>query len=295
MGFHDMPDLGPMLMTGAQAYGKEFIALAKRAAKSCAHELDIAYGTDAFQKLDVWRPAREMPGGAPVVIFIHGGAFRNGHKEWIGAMAPALTALPAVLVSPNYRLAPRVTVASAVEDCFDALAWVHRNIARYGGNPDAIFVGGHSAGGHLGSMMALRRGELETRKVSPSVIRGCLPLSSVFSMIRQEHDETSPIERFWNEMVGSDDIARANTASTYAGGNDVPFYIALGDTEPSEVTRGNEEMLQLAERNGFLFSSDRFDLCDHFDAHRRALDPDGIWIRTVREMVRQYSANEISR
>ena len=58
--------------------------------------MDIAYGADAFQRLDVWGCGREVAGSRPVIMFIHGGAFRNGHKEWNGAMAPALTALPAL-------------------------------------------------------------------------------------------------------------------------------------------------------------------------------------------------------
>jgi acetyl esterase/lipase len=284
MGFHDLPDLGPMLMPGAAEYGTEFIALGERAARSIPNRLDIPYGSDPFQKLDVWQPAHDS-GAAPVIVFIHGGAFRNGHKEWIGAMAPALTALPAVVVSPNYRLVPQVRVPDAVEDCFTALAWVRANIAGHGGDPDRIFVGGHSAGGHLAAMLAMRQDELARHGVPLAAIRGCLPLSGVFSMIREEHDAASPVVRFWDQMVGDDVVGRACTASTYAAGNAVPFYLALGDREPSEVARGNAEMLDLAKRHGFLAASEIFAGADHFDAHRRALDPDGSWVRTVATML----------
>ena len=152
MAFDKLPNLGPMRMPGAAAYGEEFLALGRQATALHRHSLDIPYGIDAFQKLDVWMPGEDVPGGAPVVVFIHGGAFRNGHKEWIGAMAPLVTGLPAVLVSPNYRLVPKVGISDAVEDCLAALAWVHRTIARYGGNPEAVLVGGHSAGAHLGQV-----------------------------------------------------------------------------------------------------------------------------------------------
>src|SRR5690606_37869232 len=131
----------------------------------------ISYGPDELQKLDVWGSSLGSARDLPVVIFIHGGAFRNGHKEWIGAMAPQITGVPAVLVSPNYRLVPRAKVADAVEDCFDALAWVHRNISRFGGNPENLFVGGHSAGGHLAAMLALRTSDLARRGVPESAVR----------------------------------------------------------------------------------------------------------------------------
>ena len=81
MAFHNMPDLGPMLLPGANEYGREFTELARLAAESHAHELDIAYGPDPFQQLDVWMPAEKVEGGAPVLVFIHGGAFRNGHRR----------------------------------------------------------------------------------------------------------------------------------------------------------------------------------------------------------------------
>lgn len=286
MAFDNLPDLGPMLMPGAAAYGDEFLALGRTAAASHRHELDIHYGPDFFQQLDVWMPDDEVPGGAPVIVFIHGGAFRNGHKEWIGAMAPLVTRLPAVLVSPNYRLVPQVRIPDAVEDCLAALDWVYRNIARYGGDPETVFVGGHSAGGHLASMLALRPADLMRRETPPSILRGCLALSSVFSLIRAEHAEGSPIARFWDQMVGDDALARAYSASTHVAPNRLPFYIALGDAEPSEVTRGNVEMAELAGDRGFLFEHHVFPGCDHFDAHRRTLDPEGAWIRTTRDMLR---------
>lgn len=288
MAFNNMPDLGPMLLPGANAYGREFTELARLAAESHAHELDIAYGPDSFQQLDVWMPAEKVEGGAPVLVFIHGGAFRNGHKEWIGAMASAITQMPAVLVSPNYRLVPRAKVPDAVDDCFDALAWVHRNIGRYGGNPDALFVGGHSAGAHLAAMLALRTELLDRRGIPQDAIRGCVPLSAVFSMKREEHAAASLVARFWDDMVGSQQTAHENTASTYAMRNTVPFYIAYGDNEPPEVEAGTEEMIRLARDNGFLFAANKFEGCDHFDAHRQTIGADDVWMRNLRGMVERY-------
>jgi arylformamidase len=285
MGFDNMPDLGSMLMPGAPAYAQEFLALAQRAAESHAHEMDIAYGADAFQRLDVWGCGRGVAGGMPVIMFIHGGAFRNGHKEWNGAMAPALAALPALLVSPNYRLMPRVKAPDMVEDCFDALAWVYRNIARYGGDPSRIYVGGHSAGGYLACMQVLLKAELDRRQIPRAAIRGCLPVSSVFSMLRDARDGDSPVARFWPQLIGDDRLALAYTAFTHTAGNHVPFYIALGDREPSDIARGSREMAEHAASAGFLFGLETFSDSDHFDAHRRTLDANGPWLRSVAKMI----------
>jgi arylformamidase len=290
MAFDNMPDLGPMLLPGANEYGREFTDLARLAAKALPHEMDISYGPDKFHTLDVWCSANQPAQGAPVVIFIHGGAFRNGHKEWIGAMAPAITAIPAVLVSPNYRLVPRARVADAVDDCFEALAWVYRNISRFGGNPENLFVGGHSAGGHLATMLALRTRDLAKRGIPQSAVRACAPLSAVFSMRREEHSSDSLVSRFWDQMIGSAEAAVNNTASTFACESKIPFYISRGDDEPSEVVAGTEEMIGIARENGFLFDTDRFQACDHFEAHRRTVDPNGIWMTKLRAMIADFGS-----
>ena len=286
MGFHNMPDLGPMLMPGAQEYGNEMIERAKAAAVTHSHEMDIAYGADQFQQLDVWRAQRPLAGGVPVVIFFHGGAFRNGHKEWIGAMAPALTALPAVLVSPNYRLVPRVKIPDAVEDCLDALGWVYGNISRYGGDPNRLYVGGHSAGAYLATMLTLRKDCTERRNVPHESIRGCLAISGVFDMRRGQLDSASPVARFWDEMLGDDRVADSYSADNYIAGKEVPIYVSLGDREPSYISRECEKIIGRASKVGCLFASETFSNSDHFDAHRHALEVDGRWVKTVGNMLK---------
>src|SRR5258708_12555425 len=66
----------------------------------------------------------------------------------MGFMAPCFTDLPAVFVSVSYRLLPQVRFPVHLDDIIAALAWVHRNIARYGGNPERLFIGGHSPRRH---------------------------------------------------------------------------------------------------------------------------------------------------
>ena len=77
-------------------------------------------------------------------MFAHGGAWTHGYKEWTGLMAPVFTAVPAIFVSVSYRLAPENRFPVPLDDCIDALAYVHRHIADHGGNPARIYVGGHS-------------------------------------------------------------------------------------------------------------------------------------------------------
>jgi arylformamidase len=130
--------------------------LAANAAESAAVrdrlecKLDIAFGDSDGQKLDIFPAATA---NAPVHVFIHGGYWRALDKHVYSHVAAPLVAAGATAVLVNYDLCPAVRVTDIVQQMRRALAWVHGNIADYGGNPENIHISGHSAGGHLGAML----------------------------------------------------------------------------------------------------------------------------------------------
>ncbi|MDN5914820.1 MAG: alpha/beta hydrolase [Pseudonocardia sp.] len=117
-----------------------------------AHEIDVSYGPDPHQILDVFRPART---GAPVIVYFHGGRWREGHPAFYDHFGLPWLEDGAVFVSCGYRLAPDFTVADAVDDAAAAVAWVIENAERLGADPDRITVAGHSSGGHLAAMVTM--------------------------------------------------------------------------------------------------------------------------------------------
>lgn len=281
-----MPDLGPMMMPGASAYAAECLRRAREAATKQRVMMDVAYGADPFQQLDVWLPRETSKTKLPVIVFIHGGAMRNGFKEWIGCMAPAIARQPAILVSPNYRLVPRVKNRDALQDCLDAVAWIHRNIAGLGGDPDRLHLGGHSAGGYLAALMVLRKDDLAARAIPPTAIRSCLPVSGLFTFERRDILPDDILRtRFWDQMVASDAEAAEVTAYNFVAGNRVPFLIAHGENEPKEILHDNTRMTTLAADHGFLRERIIFPDCDHFAAHLACTDPTGAWLRALAPLV----------
>jgi acetyl esterase/lipase len=112
---------------------------------------DLAYVTDghARQKLDLYLPAGEGP--VPLVVYIHGGAFRAGDK----ADAPPLDYLDQgyALAAINYRLSQHALFPAQIEDCKAAIRWLRANSRRHGLDPERFAVGGTSAGGHLAAMV----------------------------------------------------------------------------------------------------------------------------------------------
>ena len=96
--------------------------------------------------LDIYTPEKQARNRLPVVFWIHGGGSQVGDKGDVSLKPKVLTERGLILVSTNYRLLPEVTMDELVGDVARSLGWVYRNIARYGGDPEQIIVGGHSAG-----------------------------------------------------------------------------------------------------------------------------------------------------
>src|SRR5262249_36875682 len=105
------------------------------------------------QVLDVYVPERAADGGRPVMFWIHGGGWQVGDKSDVALKPKALTERGFVFVSTNYRLLPGVEMSVLIRDVAKALGWVSRNIASHGGDPQRMFVGGHSAGAQVAALL----------------------------------------------------------------------------------------------------------------------------------------------
>ena len=100
-------------------------------------------------KLDIYYP--EDTTGCPVVVWFHGGGLTQGNKSFPWKLKEK----GMVLVAVNYRLLPKVEINECLDDAAAAVAWVFREIGKYGGDKRKIFVSGHSAGGYLTAMIGL--------------------------------------------------------------------------------------------------------------------------------------------
>ncbi|MHB1088193.1 MAG: DUF3293 domain-containing protein [Acidimicrobiales bacterium] len=152
---------------------------------------NIPYGPEARHRLDIWR-ASQSPKGAPVIFYIHGGAWTFGDKREQGRpMLHEFVARGWVVVACNYRLAPKNPWPAQIEDVTRTLAWIKKNISSYGGDPDRVVVAGGSAGGHLAALLALSADDPTWRPsdiegVSDWSVRGCVPLYGVLEMTGDE-------------------------------------------------------------------------------------------------------------
>jgi len=121
-----------------------------------AQHLDIAFSPLSKRlRLDVFHPEGQK--GLPVVLFVHGGGWFTGDKDFFGvhrSVARSIARLGYVVVAPNYRLSPEVKHPTHVLDVARALKWTITHIEEHGGDPKRIALVGHSAGAHLASLLA---------------------------------------------------------------------------------------------------------------------------------------------
>ena len=237
---------------------------------------EVRHGDDPYQSLVLF-PADEPNGD--VLAFIHGGGWANGWKEWMSFMAPALAARGVTFASLGYRLAP-----AGFEDCLDGIAWLAAHVADRGGDPKRIFVGGHSAGGHYASLMAVRRDWQATRGLERDVIRGCLPLSGVFDFGPDSGLTMRP------RFLGAEDSGNDETASSIRRieGTPPPFLVAYGDDDFPHLMAQAGTMADALETAGGDVERLELPGASHLGASLAAGEADGLWVRTATEWMRRH-------
>lgn len=163
-----------LLLGGSLGFGRDKAAYATETNLSYYDPAALETATDDQKeqcRLDVYHPVERT--GSPVVIWFHGGGLTGGSRGF-----PALQDQGFTLVAASYRLSPQGEFPCFLEDAAAATAWTVRHIAEYGGDPEKIFVSGHSAGGYLALMIGLDPKWLARHGVSNRSLAGLIPVSA---------------------------------------------------------------------------------------------------------------------
>jgi acetyl esterase/lipase len=185
---------------------------------------DVAYyqGKDADpvkHRLDLYLPCKEC---FPVLFFVHGGTWRSGDKRIYPKLGEVFAGRGVGTVIINYRLSPGVRHPAHIRDVARAFAWTVRNIGKYGGRADCVFLSGHSAGGHLAALLATDETYLRAEKLSLGSIRGVLTLSGVYVIVPGA----------WQKAFGSDvDVCWHASPLHWVSDRCPPFLLLYADRD----------------------------------------------------------------
>jgi acetyl esterase/lipase len=188
---------------------------------------DIAYRSDKDadperHKLDVYVPKGQKD--FPVVLFVHGGGWRWGSKSLYAGIGEEFAKAGIGFVICNYRLTPQVQHPGHIEDVARAFAWTCENMGKYGGKTDNLFVCGHSAGGHLVSLLATDPDYLKAVKHAPSDIKGVISVSGVYTIY--------PNEVVFQGAFGKNaEVCKKASPLNHVTGKHPPFLIAYAEKD----------------------------------------------------------------
>jgi acetyl esterase/lipase len=243
--------------------------------------VESRYGADPYCSLTIV-PAAE-PNGDVLVVF-HGGGWTNGYKEWMLFMAPALTAPGVTFVTAGYRLAPQHVYPTQLHDAYDAIAAVHRVIPEYGGDADRIFVGGHSAGGHLAALAGLRTGWTASRNLPDRVIRGALPISGTYLFGPQSGLAMRP------RFLGPEGNGQEQDASplTHVGPHMPPFLVSYGSNDFPHLRQQAQDFIAAMRAQGNDVTECELPDCDHLGASYASGEPASDWSGKAAAWMREH-------
>ncbi|MDN5937253.1 MAG: alpha/beta hydrolase [Salinisphaera sp.] len=203
---------------------------------------DIAYGEQPRQKLDVYVPD-DAVAGAPVVVFFYGGRWSEGQKEHYKFVGEALTSRGYITAIPDYRLYPQVTFPAFVEDGARAIAWMHAHISEYGGDPNKLFVMGHSAGAHIAAMLATDARYLAAVGGGPAWLAGMIGLAGPYDFL--------PITAADLKIIfGPKSAWPASQPVHFVDGDEPPMLLLHGKADTTVSPKNSIALARAVEQTG---------------------------------------------
>ncbi|MFN4258521.1 MAG: alpha/beta hydrolase [Gemmataceae bacterium] len=195
------------------------------------------------QSLDVYAPTSGTH--HPIMVWVHGGGWRKGDKGQVALKPQAFVTKGYVFVSVNYRLVPQVTYKEQMADLAHALAWVHGHAKQYGGNPDRIFVMGHSAGAQLVALVAADERYLKAAGLPLTALKGIIPLDGAAYDVPQRIEKGVAGDRkAFSEVFGAGPASwkEASATTHVAKGKGIPPYLIIHVAD-RELSRDQSEHL----------------------------------------------------
>lgn len=221
----------------------------------------LAYGPLPRQKLDVHVPAdraRQDGDALPVLVFFHGGSWNSGSRTDYGFVARALADKGVIVVLPDYRLVPDGKFPAMVEDSAAALAFVADQARGWGGDPQRLFVAGHSAGAYNAVMAALDRQYLGRLGKDSSIIRGVIALAGPYDFLPFTSDAARDALGHWPRLDETQPVH-------YARGDGPPLLLLTGTDDTTVRSRNSARLAEAVSAAGGVAGFTDYPGIDHAD------------------------------
>lgn len=210
--------------------------------------LDSIYRSSVRQQLDIYAP-RIKPPLNKVLIFIHGGNWNSGDKFLYRFLGNRLARKGIVTVIVNYRLSPKAGFKAMARDVAGAVKWVKENIRAYGGNPEALFLAGHSAGGHLAALVTVDTTYFEAIGLDYPV-KGAILIDAaglnMYSYLKEKQYEKG--HTYLRTFTADPEIWRIASPINHIHRDMPPLLIYLGGHSYASIIKSNKEFIKALEK-----------------------------------------------
>ena len=238
----------------------------------------VAYGPTEIEKLDIYKTKRA---NAPIMIFIHGGAWKGGAAKDSAYMAEMYLAAGVNFVIPDFVSVENAggSLMTMADQVRRAVAWVHKNAASFGGDPNRLYLSGHSSGGHLGGCVVITDWQKDFG-LPADIIKGALLISGIYDLKPVRLSKRSRYVNF------DDATEQALSAERHIDMINMPLIVAHGTLETPEFQRQSREFTAAVKAAGKpveFFVGEGF---NHFEMQETMGNPFGLGGRAALELMK---------
>lgn len=204
-------------------------------------DLTVPFANDVGLSMDIYKPLAANGTSVPVVVFFYGGSWQRGKREQYRFVGQRLARNGVLAVIADYRTYPRAMFPGFMDDAARAVRRVHDDAKAWGGDPDRIFVAGHSAGAQIAALLATDPRYLQAHGLEPGQLAGVIGLSGPY-----DFDITGDLV----EVFGSPSAWPLAQAVNFVDGNEPPFLLLHGTGDGVVEYADSVQLAQRLRRHG---------------------------------------------
>lgn len=204
-------------------------------------DLTVPFASDVDLSMDIYKPKMPMGDRVPVVVFFYGGSWQRGNREQYQFVGQRLADNGVLAVVADYRTYPRAVFPGFMDDAARAVRRVHDDAAKWGGDPNRLFVAGHSAGAQIAALLATDPRYLHTHDMEPDQLAGVIGISGPY-----DFNVTGDLV----DVFGASPLWPRAQAVNFVDGNEPPFLLLHGTADKVVEYADSVQLAEKLRSNG---------------------------------------------
>jgi arylformamidase len=244
----------------------------------------IAYGPTEIETLDIYKTMR---GNAPIQVFIHGGAWRGGSAKDSAYPAEMFVSAGAIFIAVDFVSIDKAdgNLMTMADQVRRAVAWVYKNAAQFGGDPNRLYLSGHSSGAHLSGVVLVTDWQ-KYFGLPIDVVKGGVLMSGMYDLKAVALSKRSKYVKF------TDEIEQGLSTQRHLDKLDTPIIVAHGTLESPEFQRQTREFAAAVKAAGKPVHFILAEGYNHFELPETFGNPYGLLGRAALEQMKLTSGQD---